>query len=104
MPMTLNYLESLEATHHIFIGQYDETFTMVEGSLRLESPKGVQIDLHPGEKCVVKAGQVHSFTNISNASARIRTQIIPGNKGFENSLRIRYGLATTPPTTRPKMS
>jgi len=28
---------------------YDEIFTMLEGSLRLESPKGVQMDLRPGE-------------------------------------------------------
>jgi hypothetical protein len=27
------------------------------------------------------------------APARIRTQIIPGNEGFENSVRILYGLA-----------
>ena len=50
---------------------YDEIFTMLEGSLRLESPKGVQMDLHPGHKHVVKAGQVHSFPNISDAPARI---------------------------------
>jgi quercetin dioxygenase-like cupin family protein len=73
---------------------YDEIFTMLEGSLRLESPKGVQMDLRQGEKYVVKVGQVHSFLNISNAPARIRTQIIPGNEGFENSLRILYGLAS----------
>ena len=73
---------------------YDEIFTMLEGSLRLESPKGFQMDLRPGEKYVVKAGQVHSFLNISNAPARIRTEIIPGNEGFENSLRILYGLAS----------
>lgn len=73
---------------------YDEIFTMLEGSLRLESPKGVQTDLHPGQQYVVKSGQVHSFSNISNTPARIRTQIIPGNEGFENSLRILYGLAS----------
>jgi quercetin dioxygenase-like cupin family protein len=73
---------------------YDEIFTMLEGSLRLESPKGVQMDLRQGEKYVVKVGQVHSFLNISNAPARIRTEIIPGNEGFENSLRILYGLAS----------
>lgn len=73
---------------------YDEIFTMLEGSLRLESPKGVQKDLRSEEKYVVKAGQVHSFRNIGTTPARIRTQIIPGNEGFENSLRILYGLAS----------
>jgi quercetin dioxygenase-like cupin family protein len=73
---------------------YDEIFTLLEGSLRLESPKGVQMDLHPGGKYVVKAGQVHSFRNVSDAPACIRTQIIPGNEGFKNSLRILYGLAS----------
>jgi hypothetical protein len=52
------------------------------------------MDLRQGEKYVVKVGQVHSFVNISNAPARIRTEIIPGNEGFENSLRILYGLAS----------
>lgn len=73
---------------------YDEIFTMLEGSLQLESPKGVPIDLLPVKKYVVKAGQVHSFRNVSNAPVRIQTQIIPGNEGFENSLRILYGLAS----------
>lgn len=77
-----------------FHRRYDEILTSLEGSLRLEFPKGVQIDLHPDKKYVVKAGLVHSFRNISDAPARIRTQIIPGNEGFENSLRILYGLAS----------
>jgi mannose-6-phosphate isomerase-like protein (cupin superfamily) len=73
---------------------YDEIFIMLEGSLRLESSRGFQVDLCPNDQYVVKAGQVHSLRNVSDLRARIRTQIVPGNEGFENSLRIMYGLAS----------
>lgn len=66
----------------------------IEGVIRLELAKGVRIDLSTGESFVVKAGQVHSFHNATDAPVRVRTQISPGNEGFENSLRILYGLAS----------
>jgi len=73
---------------------YDETFLAIEGVIGLELAKGVRVELSPGESYIVKAGQVHSFHNATNAPVRIRTQISPGNAGFENSLRILYGLAS----------
>jgi quercetin dioxygenase-like cupin family protein len=73
---------------------YDETFTMLEGILRLELSGGVRVDLSPGTSYVVKAGQVHSFHNVSQATVRVQTQIVPGNEGFEHALRFLYGLAS----------
>lgn len=70
---------------------YDETIRAIEGVIRLELAKGVRVDLSDGESYIVKAGQAHSFHNATDAPVRVRTQISPGNEGFENSLRILYG-------------
>jgi quercetin dioxygenase-like cupin family protein len=73
---------------------YDETFTVLEGVISLELSNGARLDLSRGESYVVKAGQVHSLHNATDAPVRVRTQIVPGNEGFEISLRILYGLAS----------
>jgi hypothetical protein len=39
---------------------------MLEGSLPLEFPKGVPIDLYPDKQYIVKAGLVHSFRKNAN--------------------------------------
>jgi quercetin dioxygenase-like cupin family protein len=73
---------------------YDETFTVIEGVLRLDLSGGARKDLVAGQSYVVIAGNVHSFRNETNGPTRIRTLIVPGNEGFENSLRILAGLAS----------
>jgi Cupin domain len=73
---------------------YDEAFTVLEGVIRLALSSGVRLDLSAGESYVAKAGQVHSLHNVTDAPVRVRTRISPGNEGFENSLRILYGLAS----------
>jgi quercetin dioxygenase-like cupin family protein len=73
---------------------YDEAFTVLEGVIRIKLANGVRVDLSHGDSYVVKAGQVHSFHNGTDAPARIRTQISPGNEGFEHALRIMCGLAS----------
>jgi quercetin dioxygenase-like cupin family protein len=77
-----------------FHRNFDETFTVLEGVISLELSNGVRLDLSRGESYVVKAGQVHSLHNVTDAPVRVRTRISPGNEGFENSLRILYGLAS----------
>jgi quercetin dioxygenase-like cupin family protein len=72
---------------------YDESFTVIEGMLRLHLGGGVGKDLGPGESYVVRAGNVHSFRNETNQPARVRARIVPGKEGFENSLRILAGLS-----------
>lgn len=72
---------------------YDETFAVLEGVLQLDLGKKLRRQLRAGESYVVSAGTVHSFRNESDAPVRIRTRVIPGNEGFENSLRIFAGLA-----------
>jgi len=65
---------------------FDEAFTMLDGAVSLELSEGVRLDLSRGDSYVVKAGQVHSFHNSTDAPVRIRTQISPGNEGFDNFL------------------
>jgi mannose-6-phosphate isomerase-like protein (cupin superfamily) len=51
---------------------YDESFTVIEGMLRLHLGGGVGKDLGPGESYVVRAGNVHSFRNETNQPASCR--------------------------------
>lgn len=73
---------------------YAEVFTAVEGQLgvRLGS-KGVEHILEPGESKVVDKGQIHAFFNPSDTNITFKVELKPGHSGFEQSLRIMYGLA-----------
>lgn len=70
-----------------------ETFTAIDGTLGIRL-KGNKVKLlQPGETYSVRANQVHSFYNPENREIRFNVKITPGHRGFENSLRILYGLA-----------
>jgi quercetin dioxygenase-like cupin family protein len=73
---------------------YDETITALEGSIYLLLSKGADKVLTPGECYTIRAGQVHGLRNTSPESVRVRSQIVPGSQGFEDGLRILYGLAS----------
>jgi quercetin dioxygenase-like cupin family protein len=73
---------------------YDEVFSVIEGMIRLHLGGGVRKTLGAGHSYIVKAGTVHSFRNETSRPARIRTRIVPGEEGFEDSLRILAGLAS----------
>lgn len=70
-----------------------ETFTAVEGNLGLKLAAGKVILLQPGDTYTVLPNQAHSFFNPGAKEIKFNVKITPGNKGFENSLRILYGLA-----------
>lgn len=70
-----------------------ETFTAIDGSLGLKL-KGTKAKiLRPNETYCVPSNQVHSFFNPGEKEIRFNAKITPAHKGFENSLRILYGLA-----------
>lgn len=71
---------------------FSETFVVVEGTLTI-TLKHKTISLAAGQKLTVEKGQVHCFSNESVAPVVFTTVILPGSEGFENSLRILYGLA-----------
>lgn len=73
---------------------YSETFTAVHGELGLKLGKSQeQVILKPGESYTVQPMQLHCFFNPGKEELRFNTKITPGHQGFENSLRILYGLA-----------
>lgn len=73
---------------------YTETFTALTGTLGLELKRGRRLLLAPGESYVVKKGEVHRFFNPGDAPITFRNEVHAGHEGFENALRILYGLAS----------
>ncbi|HEX7754859.1 MAG TPA: cupin domain-containing protein [Niabella sp.] len=71
---------------------FSETFVVVEGILTL-TLKGRVLHLTAGQKLTVEKGQVHRFSNNTTAPVTFTTVVLPGSEGFENALRILYGLA-----------
>jgi quercetin dioxygenase-like cupin family protein len=71
---------------------YSETFTAVKGQLGLRK-SGKTIMLNEGESCTVDPGEVHCFFNPASQVVEFKIEIHPGHEGFENALRILYGLA-----------
>ena len=72
---------------------YSETFTAIDGELGLKlGEKDIKI-LKPGESYTVEPMSLHSFFNPTNTGIKFNVKIKPGHTGFENSLRIIYGLA-----------
>jgi len=81
---------------------YDEIFTAIEGDLGVGFQKGKTIILKPGESYTIKGRQVHRFFNPGDTVIRFRDTLHPGHEGFENHLRILYGLAADGMTDRKK--
>ena len=76
--------------HHT---SFEETFTAVKGELGLKL-KDKTLILKPGESYTVRKMEGHGFFNPSaSEEIEFNIKIIPGHTGFENSLRIMYGLA-----------
>ena len=72
---------------------YSETFTAIEGELGLKLGKKGSKILKAGESYTVEPMSLHSFFNPTDREIKFNVKIRPGHTGFENSLRIIYGLA-----------
>ncbi|HEY8397532.1 MAG TPA: cupin domain-containing protein [Flavihumibacter sp.] len=72
---------------------FSEAFIVQEGVLTI-TLEGRKANLQPGEKYVVQARQWHRFSNESDRPVSFITIMEPGSAGFENALRILYGLAS----------
>lgn len=72
---------------------YSERFTVISGELGVQLGSR-QYQLHEGESEIVAAGIVHRWYNNGAVPARIYVELRPGHAGFEQSLRVAYGLAT----------
>lgn len=71
---------------------YSETFTAVDGEVGLKLGKETRI-LNEGESYTVTPGSLHRFFNGTDKEIKFNVKLKPGHTGFENSLRILYGLA-----------
>ena len=65
----------------------------VDGELGLRLSKNESKILKPGQRFTVKPMQLHCFFNPTGKPIKFNILIEPGHEGFENSLRILYGLA-----------
>ncbi|MDO9186376.1 MAG: cupin domain-containing protein [Bacteroidia bacterium] len=73
---------------------YSEKFTAIDGELGLKLGKKQTMILKPGESYTVPAMALHNFFNPTDREIRFGIQVVPGHEGFENMLRILYGLAS----------
>lgn len=73
--------------------EFQETFTVVDGTLSMLF-KDKWLTLEKGESFTVPPGSIHCFKNNSNQKITFRVKVVPGHEGFENSIKILYGLAT----------
>jgi quercetin dioxygenase-like cupin family protein len=71
---------------------FSERFTPIVGELGVQVGKQ-QRALRPGESALVKQREIHRFYNGSDQPIRFYVEIRPAQAGFEQSLRIGYGLA-----------
>jgi quercetin dioxygenase-like cupin family protein len=72
---------------------YSETFTAIDGDLGLKLGKKKTRILRSGETYTVEPMSQHSFFNPTDKEIKFNVKLTPGHTGFENSLRIIYGLA-----------
>jgi len=72
---------------------YSETFTAIDGELGIKLGKKNTRMLKPGESYTVEPMALHSFFNPGDKEIKFNVKMHPGHTGFENSIRIIYGLA-----------
>lgn len=73
---------------------FAETFIATRGELSIGLEKGKSVVLQPGESFTASRMVLHRFYNATMHPIHFKVLIQPGSVGFEQSLRIMYGLAT----------
>ena len=76
-------------THRTFT----ETFIPLEGKLEVQCGRERRV-IEPGEFFTVPVGATHCFRNPTNGPIKFQVKLESGHQGFENSVKIAYGLAT----------
>lgn len=82
---------------------YEETFRVSEGVLSLETVNKQIITLYPGQVHTIPVRAHHRFFNASKNPVKFNVLIAPGSTGFEQALRILYGLAADGHTNKQAM-
>lgn len=78
---------------------FREEFTAISGNLSIEKKFG-KIVLKPGETATAHINELHRFFNETSETITFQVRISPGHEGFENGLRIAYGLASDGKTNK----
>jgi len=73
---------------------YSETFTAIDGEAGVGLGKKEKKILKQGESYTVEPNNLHYWFNPTDREIKFRVEIKPGHEGFENSLRILYGMAS----------
>jgi len=73
---------------------YSETFTAIDGEAGVGLGKNKIKILKQGESYTVEPNNLHYWFNPVDREIKFRVEIKPGHEGFENSLRILYGMAS----------
>jgi quercetin dioxygenase-like cupin family protein len=72
---------------------HDERIEVLDGEIEVELD-GVKRRFGPGEHVVIERGTVHAWRNPApDRRLRFRGMMTPGHPGFENMLRVLFGLA-----------
>jgi quercetin dioxygenase-like cupin family protein len=72
--------------------RFAETFTVIDGLLNVQV-NDKKLRLGPGHTATAPANSRHRFYNTSGKPVRFTVELRPASKGFENVLRIAFGLA-----------
>lgn len=72
---------------------FSEGFEVLDGELNVQVGSAHKL-LRVGDQALVPLGVTHRFYSTSDALTRFLVTIQPGHRGFEESVRIAYGLAT----------
>ena len=71
---------------------YSERFKVLEGRLSVEIDE-VRHELGSGDEAVAAAHSVHAWSNPGEDRSVVHIELRPGTPGFEQGLRVVYGLA-----------
>lgn len=72
--------------------RFAEKFTVIEGELNVQIGKSNH-KLSKGDTLTANIEERHRFYNTSGKIARFYCELVPASEGFENVLRIGFGLA-----------
>ncbi|MBC7920696.1 MAG: cupin domain-containing protein [Ferruginibacter sp.] len=72
--------------------RFTETFTVQEGELIVRCSDEIK-KLGPGQSFTVPINTKHCFFNTKETPVKALIELNPGSEGFENGLKIAYGLA-----------
>jgi len=84
---------------HHYHTAFSETFEPLEGELTIGLGKTIQ-RFQPGDTITAEPMESHFFANKTTKPIRFMVTLTPGNTGFEEGLRIAYGLARDGETTK----